>query len=513
MAQGGSQQQQTLYITSSNIGKVPEYNSTEDFSLYLERLEQYFIANFIDEDRKVAVLLTVIGSHTYRILRDLCDPVLPKNKSFDELCERELNSTKLGRMQPSPSMKWYARIKNLAIPCSFGNLLEEILKDKFITGLKKGKILDRLCEEEATKKVQELLEIAVKKEASAKEQTEEIHKIKEDKQNGCENLDSISMFSLNTEDRVKAIEIEVLLNGINVKMELDTGAGVSVISSTLFRKWFSTIKLEKTDIEVRTYNGNVLRPLGVINVNMTYNNQSKVIKLLVIESDCQKPLFGRDLMKVFNLSFECNMNKMDVERDECVDIILEEFKDVFANKLGKYAFEKIELKLKDDVSGIFKKPVPIPYAVAETSYLERMNQFLQGTIEIRIKKGWKKAVIEEVLGERTYFVRVVDEDVVWKRHTDQLIKEGDFYERCIKIESEKEIDGNDLITSAETVVDFSKDQNEIINSEVESKLARDVKEQGNLGNGNLENNIDSSQIVSNEESIVAKENVFARSRN
>ncbi|KAJ8937400.1 hypothetical protein NQ314_011886 [Rhamnusium bicolor] len=82
MAQGGSQQQQTLYITSSNIGKVPEYNSTEDFSLYLERLEQYFIANFIDEDRKVAVLLTVIGSHTYRILRDLCDPVLPKNKSL-----------------------------------------------------------------------------------------------------------------------------------------------------------------------------------------------------------------------------------------------------------------------------------------------------------------------------------------------------------------------------------------------------------------------------------------------
>ncbi|KAJ8931657.1 hypothetical protein NQ314_015372 [Rhamnusium bicolor] len=179
MAQGGSQQQQTLYITSSNIGKVPEYNSTEDFSLYLERLEQYFIANFIDEDRKVAVLLTVIGSHTYRILRDLCDPVLPKNKSFDELCgllKRQFSprvSTFRKRIEfyearqnaTESINEWYARIKNLAIPCSFGNLLEEILKDKFITGLKKGKILDRLCEEEATKKVQELLEIAVKKEA------------------------------------------------------------------------------------------------------------------------------------------------------------------------------------------------------------------------------------------------------------------------------------------------------------------------------------------------------------
>ncbi|KAJ8969836.1 hypothetical protein NQ317_005286 [Molorchus minor] len=207
--QGGSQQ--TLYFSSSNIGKVPEYNSTEDFNLYLERLEQYFIANFIEEDRRVAVLLTVIGSQTYKILRDLCDPVLPKDKTFEDICvllkrqfsprisvfRKRIEFYEAKQNLTETINEWYARIKNLAIPCSFRSLLEEVLKDKFVTGLRRGKILDRLCEEEATKTMQELLEIAVKKEASAREQTEEVHKIsfnetqKEKKRRGLNFLNEI----------------------------------------------------------------------------------------------------------------------------------------------------------------------------------------------------------------------------------------------------------------------------------------------------------------------------------
>ena len=43
------------------------------------------------------------------------------------------------------------------------------------------------------------------------------------------------------------------------------------------------------------------------------------------------------------------------------------------------------------------------------------------------KKQWQKAVIDEILGNRNYIVRLVDENIVWKRHLDQIIKAGDFY--------------------------------------------------------------------------------------
>lgn len=68
------------------LGVAPVYNFGEDFSLYEERLEQFFLANYVEDDRRVAVLLTVIGEKVYKVLRDLCDPQKPKEKTYDQLC-------------------------------------------------------------------------------------------------------------------------------------------------------------------------------------------------------------------------------------------------------------------------------------------------------------------------------------------------------------------------------------------------------------------------------------------
>ncbi|KAK4876479.1 hypothetical protein RN001_012901 [Aquatica leii] len=41
------------------------------------------------------------------------------------------------------------------------------------------------------------------------------------------------------------------------------------------------------------------------------------------------------------------------------------------------------------------------------------------------KKSWIKATIDEVLGARTYWVKL-ENGTIWKRHTDQIIKIGDY---------------------------------------------------------------------------------------
>ncbi|KAF2892827.1 hypothetical protein ILUMI_13345 [Ignelater luminosus] len=174
----------TMVIRSHIIGKVSEYSLNEDFEVYLERLEQYVLANMVEDDRKGSVFLTVISPEVYRILRDLCDPVLPKDRSYEELCA-------LLRKQFAPQLsvfrkriefyeskqsfnetisEWYVRIKNLAIPCKFGAVLEGNLKDRFVTGLRRGPVLDRLCEDGQEKTLTELVDIALQKEASLKQQ-------------------------------------------------------------------------------------------------------------------------------------------------------------------------------------------------------------------------------------------------------------------------------------------------------------------------------------------------------
>ena len=68
-------------------GKIEEFDpSHETWATYVERPEFYFIANGIDDPvKKRAVLLTVSGPATYKLIRNLSAPKKPTEKSYDEL--------------------------------------------------------------------------------------------------------------------------------------------------------------------------------------------------------------------------------------------------------------------------------------------------------------------------------------------------------------------------------------------------------------------------------------------
>ncbi|KAJ8941448.1 hypothetical protein NQ314_010394 [Rhamnusium bicolor] len=76
-------------MAASIIGHVGEFNGmSDDWVVYSERLEQYFFANKIEEAKvKVAPLISLIGDPTYKLLRDLCHPSLPKDKNYQELSD------------------------------------------------------------------------------------------------------------------------------------------------------------------------------------------------------------------------------------------------------------------------------------------------------------------------------------------------------------------------------------------------------------------------------------------
>ncbi|XP_072398343.1 uncharacterized protein [Diabrotica undecimpunctata] len=167
-------------VLRTTIGSMAEFRLGDDWTTWEERLEQYFCANYVEEDKKVSVLLTLIGEQAYKTLRDICDPVKPKHKTYVELCTiLRKQFTKRISVFKETIRQWYARLKSKASECKFGNILSSVLKDKFITGLKKGPILDRLCEEEHTLSFEALVEIALKKEATFEQVncTTEIHAV------------------------------------------------------------------------------------------------------------------------------------------------------------------------------------------------------------------------------------------------------------------------------------------------------------------------------------------------
>ena len=134
---------------------------TDNISSYLERLQLYFEANSVGDERKVAVLLTVIGAKTYETLRSLLAPVLPREKSFVELL-RVLKK----HFDPQPlvigerfhfyqrSQKtgesiadFVADLRRLSIKCEFGEFLYQALRDRFVCGVKSESLQKKLLTE------------------------------------------------------------------------------------------------------------------------------------------------------------------------------------------------------------------------------------------------------------------------------------------------------------------------------------------------------------------------------
>ena len=70
----------------TTIWKIESFDDTkENWETYVERVEQFFLANDIDDDHKVPTLLSLIGGKTYTLLRDLLAPEKPATKSFQQI--------------------------------------------------------------------------------------------------------------------------------------------------------------------------------------------------------------------------------------------------------------------------------------------------------------------------------------------------------------------------------------------------------------------------------------------
>ena len=144
------------------VGAIGEYDSeTETIAPYLERLHMYLTANGIEEDKKVSVLLTVIGAKTYGLLRSLFSPVLPQEKTYEELVARLKSHFSpdpvvtferyqfYGRKQRDgePVAEFLAELRRLSVTCKFGAFLEEALKDALVFNIHSQAVQRRLFAE------------------------------------------------------------------------------------------------------------------------------------------------------------------------------------------------------------------------------------------------------------------------------------------------------------------------------------------------------------------------------
>ena len=146
----------------ANIGSIEPFSPESiDWTTYYDRVEQYFDANAIDDDKKVATLLTLLGPQTYKLLADLLSPAKPKSKPLadlekvlsDHFAPKPLEIAERYRFhkrdqQPGESVSSYvAELRRLARQCNFGDNLETTLRDRFVCGLHSVSVCKALLSE------------------------------------------------------------------------------------------------------------------------------------------------------------------------------------------------------------------------------------------------------------------------------------------------------------------------------------------------------------------------------
>ena len=134
----------------TSYGRIKEFHPEEEsIESYLERVELFFTANEVADEKKVAVFLSIIGSKTYAILRNLVAPAKPSSKGFDALCaelKKHFQPSKIviaerfhfHRRSQGPEetiSEFLAELRRLATHCSFGEFLNDVLRDRLVCGL------------------------------------------------------------------------------------------------------------------------------------------------------------------------------------------------------------------------------------------------------------------------------------------------------------------------------------------------------------------------------------------
>ena len=221
----------------------------------------------------------------------------------------------------------------------------------------------------------------------------QIHSLETDQSESSSDSDTEFLKTVTTNNKSKreAIHQTPCINGKQLTMELDTGAGVSVISQADYQKHFSNLRLKDTDLKLKSYSGEEIHINGLINCDVTLDGQSKQLSLYVVQGG-EKPLFGREWIHELELD-TVTVNKLKCQPLQQVEHLKAKYKDIFSPELGKLKGIKAKLHLKENFTPKFVKARPVPYALKPKIDKELDNLVEKGILEKVSYSDWATPIV------------------------------------------------------------------------------------------------------------------------
>ncbi|KAL5489233.1 hypothetical protein EMCRGX_G018302 [Ephydatia muelleri] len=159
-----------------------------------------------------------------------------------------------------------------------------------------------------------------------------------------------------------ALVVEVMVDSLPLKMELDTGAAVSLLPYALYRERYSHLSLQNTKTCLRIYTGERIYPKGEVLVKVKKGRQETTLPLLVVEGN-GPPLLGRDWLAHIPIDWKEIKTLSRGTADEKLASLKAQYPRLWKERLEVATGIKAKLHLKEGATPVFMKARPVPYSV------------------------------------------------------------------------------------------------------------------------------------------------------
>ena len=143
--------------------------------------------------------------------------------------------------------------------------------------------------------------------------------------------------------------VKIRVKGRDIEMQVDTGACRSIISSTIWKR-LGKPQLTRCAKRPVAYDGTTLKCLGLLNVDIEFENKFMIVDFMIIESPNNFGLLGRDLIS------GDDQPKMEKTSKDKINHV---------NFLPTIKGIKASMKLKPGATDRFCSARPVPIALEE----------------------------------------------------------------------------------------------------------------------------------------------------
>lgn len=179
-----------------------------------------------------------------------------------------------------------------------------------------------------------------------------VHRLDADAVSNDDDTDSdLALYKLSQPGEKSSITVKPEIEGMPLEKELDMGAAVSLISTETYDRLLKHLPLCSTDIVLRTYTGQALRPEGVLDVHVKMGKQTAVLPLYVVQGD-YPPLYGREWLRQIKL----NWKEIKTVKLKTLEAVLQEHATIFSKQLGEMKNIKAKITLKPEHKPKFCQP-------------------------------------------------------------------------------------------------------------------------------------------------------------